>query len=336
MIRLDLNENLIRLPSKEIQSATSKLLSSDLWQYYPAWTGSSHEKDLMYRQLFQAWEIRDNDSFDMLLTGGGDQALDLLFSISKQLHVDTLVFPAPAFSQYYVGAKKYQLNLVELKLDTETFARVADEVCELPNSLLLITLPNNPTGTLLSFSEIHRLVDSINPKILLIDFAYGEFLGRTALQEIEDQFPQALFLRTLSKAFGLAGLRIGTLASRNKALLEKIAKYQIPFPMNGLSMHALGGLDLVSRREQSLYERMHFQQASLNSLSNYSGIKRIVPSLANFNLVEFSSLEAVDTFVAKTKDLFKVRTYVPGLSNSYVRITTGFYQAAEALEKGLQ
>ena len=143
-------------------------------------------------------------------------------------------------------------NPIEIPLSKEYEYDIDDFISAIHRyspKLLFLCSPNNPTGNLLDLSQVRELIKDF-PGIVAIDEAYGEFTRDTSLRLVKE-FPNLLVLRTFSKAFGLAGLRIGYCVT-SPELAEQLCKVKAPYNINSFSQRAgiltLENIDLVKDR----------------------------------------------------------------------------------------
>lgn len=191
--------------------------------------------DDSYQDLYEAYAKVMNLKADQLLVGNGsDQLLGLVIGthLSKGKVMYTL---SKDFGMYDYYASNYEATIEKFEVnedgsfDLDTFIQ---EGKEKKASLVLFSNPNNPTGHCLKREEILKIVQSFDCPVL-IDEAYMEFSDQSVLDMIED-YPNLLVARTLSKAYGLAGLRVGFLACNEKKMQEYRA-LKVPYALNTLS-----------------------------------------------------------------------------------------------------
>jgi histidinol-phosphate aminotransferase len=231
----------------------------------------------------------------VLVGRGSDEAIDLLTRGFCRAGQDSIIICPPTFGMYSVSARIQGAEVVTVPLRAEQgfaldeqaiLARCSDAV-----KLVFLCSPNNPTGNLLSHDSILSLTRALEGRaIVVVDEAYIEFSGATSLARRIRELPHLAILRTLSKAYALAGARCGTLIAEPEviALLRKIIP---PYAIAQLSMEAVlkvlepaqitvsqTRLDLI----RSERERM------LSGLAKLPAVARVWPSDANFVLAEFA------------------------------------------------
>lgn len=230
----------------------------------------------------------------ILITRGSDEGIDLLTRLFCQAYQDAVMICPPTFGMYEVSAKLQGAAVIKVPLMQNSFELNEKEILMQWQSnikILFLCSPNNPTGNLISNDTIKNLCDTLSGKaIVVVDEAYIEFANRESATSILDQCQNLVILRTLSKAFGLAALRIGVLIA-NPELITWLSKILAPYPLPALSTKsALAALqaprllelkqhiDLITEEREQL--RTELKQLKL--------VQRIWPSQANFLFAQFT------------------------------------------------
>ena len=265
----------------------------------------------------------------LLVTRGSDEAIDLLVRAFCRAGQDAVLVCPPTFGMYAVAAHIQGAKVIQIPLKaTAGFSLdVGALLAHCTNAVKLVFLcsPNNPTGNLLGEAAILQVVDALAGRALVVvDEAYIEFSARASLASLVATRPQLAVLRTLSKAHGLAGARLGTLIADPEiiALLRKlIAPYAIPQLILETVHRLLSPTHLrgLRRRIRAIAsERDRLQQA----LGNLKGVTAVLPSEANFLLARFVDPTAAAERARGAHVLVRdVRSY-PGLEDA-LRITVG-------------
>jgi histidinol-phosphate aminotransferase len=226
-LRLDFNENTVGCSPKVIHALTTQLSPADL-AVYPEY-GPAKEVIARYFQITP-------DRF--VFTNGTDEAIQVFINTYVDDNQEVLVLkPAYAMYRFYAevaGAKVVEIEYPQpaMEFPLEVLLRAITP----QTRAILISNPNNPTGTGLSLDAIRRILARASHAAVLIDEAYYEFSGITALGEI-DRSPNLFVSRTFSKVFGMAGLRLGCLFSQ-PANIEYLHKAQSPYSVNSLAVLA--------------------------------------------------------------------------------------------------
>lgn len=277
---------------------------------------------------------------DQLLPGrGSDESIDLLLRGFCRAGVDNVIICPPTFGMYAVAARIQGAEVREVPLRAEQgFALDADAVlaaCDANTRIMFLCTPNNPTGNAIEPGAIDRLLNALAGRALVaVDEAYIEFSGDTSLTTQLARYPHLVVLRTLSKAFGLAGARVGSLIA-SPEIVSLLAKVIPPYSIPQLTIEAVLGTlapaQLAIQRErvaQIVKERARLQAG----LSGARGVRRIWPSVANFLLVDFDQPEAV---LAASRDARLLIRDMRSVSPYSLRISVGSPEQNDRLIRSL-
>ena len=269
---------------------------------------------------------------DSVLVGrGSDEAIDILLRGFCRAGQDSIVICPPTFGMYSVSARIQGANVITVPLlSAAGFAldeRAVLEKCTPDVRLVFLCTPNNPTGNLISEDSIISVTRALEGRALVVvDEAYIEFAGTRSLAARIREFPHLVVLRTLSKAYALAGARCGTMIT-NPEIVALLRKVMPPYAIAQLSMEAvfeaLEPAQLSTSRER-LATIVSERDRMLAALPKLPNVTRVWPSASNFMLVEF---EDVPLALARSRGarflIRDVRGYPgPGLGRC-LRITVG-------------
>jgi histidinol-phosphate aminotransferase len=236
---------------------------------------------------------------EQVLAGrGSDEAIDLLVRAFCRAGEDAIAIQPPTFGMYAVSARIQNAAVVEVPLAAD-FSLDVDTVLAawMPAiKLVFVCTPNNPTGELVSTADIERLAQALKGRALLVvDEAYIEFADATSVAGLINRYDNLAVLRTLSKAWALAGARIGTLLAHRDviALLRRIiAPYPLPRPCVALALEALSNSGQSVAREHLAVVRAQRERVA-GALAKLPGVRQVLPSQANFVAVRFDDAAAV-------------------------------------------
>jgi len=240
-------------------------------------------------------ELYAVDQSRVLVGRGSDELIDLLVRAFCRADKDAVLVCPPTFGMYEIAAQIQAAQIVSVPLNrARGFALDTAAVLKAcPNpavKLLFLCSPNNPTGNLMAEESILAIAKCVRRQALVVvDEAYVEFSSRASLVSRLDEYPNLAVLRTLSKAHGLAGARVGTLIADSEviALIRKlIAPYATPQPTLEAVLSLLSPVHLQSlpqRIREIQRERQHLAQA----LRTMPSVKEVLPSEANFLLARF-------------------------------------------------
>ena len=230
--------------------------------------------------------IKDVYAENILLGNGSDEVLDLVFRAFCEPNKDNVITLPPTYGMYGVLAN---INAVENRevLLTNDFQPNVDTILSAVDQntkIIFLCSPNNPTGNSFSDESILKLLKNFNG-LVIIDEAYIDFSkSKSWLSELND-FPNLIIIQTLSKAFAMAGLRVGILYT-SKDILNVLNKIKPPYNMNiSTQENAIRKLlqgTLKPQLKKILLERKKLK----NALLNYSFIEKIYPTDANFILIK--------------------------------------------------
>jgi len=229
----------------------------------------------------------------VLVTRGSDEGIDLLLRTFCRAGQDAILITPPTYGMYVVAAGIQGARTVAIPLIREkNFALDAAAVLQAVTpevKLVFLCSPNNPTGGLLERSAVLSLVQSLAGRaVVVVDEAYVDFSGQPSLAAEIPANPNLVVLRTLSKAHGLAGARVGTTIADPAviAVLQKvIAPYPVPAPVLTAALAALTPAGLAAARE-SVAGLVAARTRLAAALAGLPAVQRVWPSDANYLLVE--------------------------------------------------
>ena len=277
----------------------------------------------------------------VLVTRGSDEGIDLLVRLFCAAGKDKILICPPTYGMYQVaasiqGAAVMTVPLIRednFKLNTKKIL----EVWQPSIKIIFLCSPNNPSGNLLASSDILALCEKLkNQAIIVVDEAYIEFAAEASLVKNLNDYANLIILRTLSKAYGLAGLRCGVTIANSEIiqLLKKIiAPYPISRPVTELVIQQLK-YNLQNTQQQIsqvILERDKLYQL----MSQLPWIKNIWKSQANFILFEAENAQLILKMCAKLGLILRDRSQEYGLSNC-IRISIGLPQENQLLMEVLQ
>jgi len=223
---------------------------------------------------------------NILLGNGSDEVLDLIFRAFCEPKKDQVIALPPTYGMYKVLANTNDVELINIPL-LKNFQPNADEIIQQQTSnskLLFLCSPNNPTANSFEAEKIEKLIKEFNG-IVVIDEAYIDFSTQESWVSRLHQFPNLIVTQTLSKAYGLAAIRLG-ICYASKEIIAVLNKIKPPYNVNQLTqeaaLKALKDQEKVSREiDQIIGERNQL----IHDLEEIEIVKEIFPSDANFLLV---------------------------------------------------
>jgi histidinol-phosphate aminotransferase len=308
-VSLDLNESMAGC-SPRVLTRLRSLSAADL-SLYP-------EREVAERLVAGFLGIAPDQ---VLLTNGMDEALSLLFSTYLSPE-DELLFADPTFVGYGLIGAALGAQLVRVRSGEDLSFPTADVLSRISprTRVIAIANPNNPTGLVVARADLLKIAEAAPDAAVMIDEAYFEFHGETVLPDLE-RHPNLFVGRTLSKAYGLAGLRLGILTGSAEQI-DYIRRASLPFNVNSVVCACL-----ETALEDQEFVRQHVEQVrqgrnQLARLFNELGVQ-FWPSQTNFVLVRIG--EGAKTFVEAMRQrgvMVRDSSSNPGCEGC-VRITVG-------------
>lgn len=253
--------------------------------------------DTLQARLAQLFGV---DASNLLVTRGSSEAIDLLIRTFCRAYTDNIVTTPPSFSMYPVYARMQGADVIEVPLDPAADFRLdADAVlaaCTDDSKLIFICSPNNPTGGSVPLACIENLLtERAGRSLVVVDEAYIEFSAGESLLNALEHHDNLVVLRTLSKAWGLAGARCGAVAA-DASVIELLARMLPPYafssPATERVLESLSEAALERARDRiavTVAERRRLGTA----LPELPCVHTVWPSDSNFLLVRFNDLAAV-------------------------------------------
>ena len=312
-VKVNANESTLSLPPVVEERVMNRLALLALNRY------PNEEYYSLVNQIAKNFSV---DPAQVLLGGGSSEIIEKVFHAFGGTG-RKIVYPQPSFSMYKIYAKAAEADGVpfdlsrRFDLDVDAFI---EKIRSVDASLAVVCNPNNPTGNALTPEQVEKIAASIDCPFLL-DEAYVEFYGRSAVALVA-QYPNLIVARTFSKAYGLAGARVGYMIAQAE-VTRMINKTFMPYHLNVLS---LAVADIVWQMREEFIPRMKMiideRERMKTRLKAISGIK-VFPSEANFLLIRLARAEELKDYLESLG--IGVRYFSPtafGLKNC-LRISIG-------------
>jgi histidinol-phosphate aminotransferase len=320
-LRLDFNENTSGC-SPAVRRALAKLTTKQL-AMYPEYQAPA-------RRIARYFGIR---SEELLLTNGGDDALRVFFDTFVEPRTSILICE-PTFPMYRYYAEIYAARISVLRYGNEMEFPLEGVLAALRKKprVLFIANPNNPTGTLLQKKELLRILNAATHTAVVMDEAYGEFSGFSAMPWIR-KHPQLFVAKTFSKVAGLAALRLGAVIACEGSL-ALVRRAMPPFPVNLAALVAAEAAiaDRASMRSyvNGVLRLRAWFAAQLEKLE-----VKTYPSSANFLLANFGPTGPA-LFQRLEKRGILLRERSKDIGPGFVRITIGTQSEMQRLMKTIR
>jgi histidinol-phosphate aminotransferase len=312
-IKMDTNENPYNMP-ENIREAIAEEIFQHHFNRYP---------DPIARELRKA--LADEYSIDpdlFVIGNGSDELINYIISAFGGVGAK-VIFPVPTFSIYGIFADLWGAKVSAIPL-CDNFDipsdKIISEMKSADRSIVFIGYPNNPTGNCFSHQAMMDIIECDAPSIVVIDEAYAEFSGKSLIPLLKEH-ENLVILRTFSKAYGLAGLRIGYMMA-GKEIINQIMKVKMVFNINSLSQKI--ALILLKYKDQmfGLIQQILKERDRLSDrLDGINGIRRY-HSDANFIL--FRTYDSEKAFSKLLSKGILVRNFSEnGLLENCLRVTVG-------------
>ncbi len=259
----------------------------------------------------------------IFLGNGSDEPIDLLIRAFCEPGVDNVLIPQPTYGMYTVSA---EINNVEIKTVTLTpdFDLDVDSIKNTINDrtkLIFLCSPNNPSGNLLSFEKVKEVITSFKG-LVIVDEAYIDFTNQDGFIPLINQYSNLVVLQTLSKAWGLAAIRLG-MCLASKEIVSVLNKIKPPYNISLLSQQAAEiGLQQEERKNNWVAEILLERDELTNQLTKINAVKKVYPSDANFLLVKIDNAKSVYNKLVENGIIVRDRSNVI-LCEDCLRITVG-------------
>lgn len=267
-------------------------------------------------------EIKGISADSLFIGNGSDEAIDLVYRVFCVPGASNAVSIAPSYGMYEVAAAMNDIEFRKVRLrpdfsmDTEAMLSAADS----KTRLMFICSPNNPTGNSFPVEQIEDILERFGG-VVVLDEAYIDFSVRPSLTSLVKRYPNLIVLQTLSKAWGMAGLRIG-LAIADPAVIALMSKVKYPYNINVLAQKmALMKLDEAAK-DKAVAEIVGQRFRLEKELAKCPEVKGIYSSDANFLLVRFENPDEVYERLLAGGVIVRNRSKVSGCEGC-LRITVG-------------
>ena len=260
----------------------------------------------------------------IFLGNGSDEAIDLLVRLTCTPGKDSIVICPPTYGMYEVAANLNDVRVERLPLtaDFQLPANAAAVLAASRAKLVFLCSPNNPTGNLLAQEAIETILANFRG-LVIVDEAYADFADAPSWLTLLVEFPRLVVMQTFSKAWGLAGLRLGV-AYASPTLIGYLNKIKPPYNISAATQqHALAALANAPQLPEMRAELLQSREWLSQQLPQLPIVEHIFPSDANFLLVRFN-VDATDVYDALSSRgiVVRNRTSQPGCTGC-LRLTVG-------------
>lgn len=271
----------------------------------------------------------------IFLGNGSDECIDLLFRCFCEPAKDNVIICPPTYGMYEVCANINNVTIKQAPLlqDFQLDIDALQEAIDKHTKIIWLCSPNNPTGNSLRRQDIETVLNNFDG-LVVIDEAYINFARQRSFTYELDEYPNLVVLQTFSKAWGLAGLRLG-MAFASKEIISIMQKVKAPYNINEPAQElALKALQQTEQVNNMIVELVDMRNALMEVLDSMPAVEKVYPSDANFILVKIKEARKVYEFLLTKGVVVRDRSNVR-LCEDSIRVTIGTEKENTALVDAL-
>jgi len=272
---------------------------------------------------------------NILLGNGSDEVLDLIYRAFCEPNQDNIITLPPTYGMYSVLANINAIEIKSVQLDAD-FQPKVDEILNTSNAnskLLFLCSPNNPTGNSFEAKSIEKLIKAFKG-IVVIDEAYIDFSNEESWASRLNEFSNLIITQTLSKAYGMAGIRLG-ICYASEEIISVLNRIKPPYNVNELTqLKAISQLEQQELTQNQVTGILKERDLLITKLESVDYISKIYPSDANFLLAKVDNATKRYNQLIDKGIVIRNRTSQPGCENC-LRFTIGTPKENEKLIKEL-
>lgn len=291
---------------------------------------------LQWRVKEKLAALKGVDPKQIFLGNGSDEAIDLLIRAFCEPYQDSILITDPTYGMYSVCAEVNGVNVQQVlltpdfDLDLDAFPKTFDATTK----ILFLCSPNNPTGNLLGRDKILEVLKRFYG-LVVIDEAYIDFADSKSFVNELEKFPHLVVLQTFSKAWGLAGLRLG-MCFASEEIIHILNKIKYPYNVNIRTQDlALDAIENVYKKDIWVDEILTQRDKLVKALKSLKIVDKVFPSDANFVLVRVKDAPNTYQYLMDNKIIVRDRSRV-ALCYNCLRITVGTPEENDKLVKALK
>ncbi|WP_286756652.1 MULTISPECIES: histidinol-phosphate transaminase [Roseivirga] len=303
-------------------------ITEDNWNRYP--------DPYQYALKTRLAEIKAVSPDQIFLGNGSDEPIDLLFRAFCEPQKDKVIINPPTYGMYKVSADINNVQVKEVLLTNQYDLDIQEllSVIEPDTKLIWICSPNNPTGNDVSLEKIEIVLKAFKG-IVVVDEAYIDFAKRPSFIHRLREFPNLVVLQTMSKAWGLASLRLG-MAFASPEIVGILNKIKPPYNLSGLTQQTvIGALNNLEKKDQMVAQILANREILKTELEKLPIVKRVYRSDANFFLVKINEAREVYLKLIDQQVILRDRSKVV-LCEDGIRITIGTQEENKKLIEELK
>ena len=280
--------------------------------------------DPLQRQLKRTLaKIKGVEANQILLGNGSDEVLDLVFRAFCEPGQDEVILLPPTYGMYAVLAQLNNVKVNTVPLN-ESFQLDLEGIMKQVNGntkVIFVCSPNNPTGNSIPLEQIQSLLNQFSG-LVVVDEAYVDFSTKGSAVRLLDDYPHLMICQTFSKAYGLAGIRLGMGIADSK-IIDYFNKIKPPYNVNVLTQKtAFNSLNDQNTTKEHVKELLAERQKLEKELLNIDFVNKIYPSDANFLLIQVDNASKRYDQLLSLDIVVRNRSSLSGCENT-LRITVG-------------
>jgi len=268
---------------------------------------------------------------NIFLGNGSDEIIDLLVRAFCEPGKDEVILLPPTYGMYRVVANIHNTNIKEVLL-TKEFQPDTSRISKAINprsKLLFICSPNNPTGNAVSYKIIKEILGTFTG-IVVVDEAYIDFSEDKSVLPLLEEFSNLVVMHTLSKAWGLAGIRLG-IGFAKREIIEILNRIKMPYNINELTQRiALKSLEQSVKKQAQVLTILDEKEKLICELEKLDQVEYTYPSDANFILIKVKNAKMLYDFLIDNKIVVRDRSDMP-LCEQCLRVSVGTPQENKKL-----
>jgi histidinol-phosphate aminotransferase len=291
---------------------------------------------LQWQLKFQLAKIKGVPAENICIGNGSDEIIDLAYRIFCNPGKDNVIICPPTYGMYAVNADINDVEIRKVNL-TEVFQLNVDGIMQATDAntkLLFICSPNNPTGNNMNRADVEVLLNNF-PGIVIIDEAYINYSNQKTFTQELTAYPNLIVMQTLSKAWGLAALRLG-FCFASLDIIDLFNKVKPPYNINDASQEAaMQALQNTAQVNEWIRETVQQKERLMNALIDFSFVKKVYRSDANFILVKVTDADTLYQYLAAREIVVRNRSKETGCENC-LRISIGVPEENDQLLSALK
>ena len=271
----------------------------------------------------------------IFLGNGSDEIIDLCFRVFCNPGIDKVLTFTPTYGMYEVSASINDIEVVKIPLNSsfQIDLRKAESLFSDNNlKLIFVCSPNNPTANSMNYQDVESIITKFNG-IVVIDEAYIDFSEKPSFIRLVDKYSNLILMQTFSKAFGLAGVRVG-MAFSNPVIVQYFNKLKPPYNISTINQKAaLGKLGQIKQYKSQVLRIKKERERLSVILSKMSIVEKVYPSDANFLLVKVKNANYIYNALVNKSIIIRNRS---SLIDNCLRITIGKKSENDLLVSALE